>query len=126
MYAADHPGEVAELVAASAALAFDSAVPVAVLLSQRLIFPVVVDMPGDMPLGPQALSTDRRQPVPEPRPGCLRACLCQPAQWMGGSGACQERRLYRRPGGGLLRDYGFWRPKPKGMRSRTYNASAQC
>jgi len=34
---ADHPDEVAELVAASAALAFDSAVPVAVLFSQRLI-----------------------------------------------------------------------------------------
>ena len=34
---ADHPDDVAELVAASAALAFDSAVPVAVLLSQRLI-----------------------------------------------------------------------------------------
>jgi len=34
---ADRPDEVAELVAASAALAFDSAVPVAVLFSQRLI-----------------------------------------------------------------------------------------
>ena len=34
---ADHPGEVAEIVAASAALAFDSCVPVAVLFSQRLI-----------------------------------------------------------------------------------------
>ena len=34
---ADSPDEVAELVAASAALAFDSAVPVAVLFSQRLI-----------------------------------------------------------------------------------------
>ena len=34
---ADRPDEVAEIVAASAALAFDSAVPVAVLLSQRLI-----------------------------------------------------------------------------------------
>jgi sulfopyruvate decarboxylase alpha subunit len=34
---ADHPDDVAEIVAASAALAFDSAVPVAVLLSQRLI-----------------------------------------------------------------------------------------
>src|ERR1700753_508475 len=33
----DHPDEVAEIVAASAALAFDSAVPVAVLFSQRLI-----------------------------------------------------------------------------------------
>jgi sulfopyruvate decarboxylase alpha subunit len=35
--AADRADEVAEIVAASAALAFDSAVPVAVLLSQRLI-----------------------------------------------------------------------------------------
>ena len=34
---ADHADDVAELDAASAALAFDSAVPVAVLLSQRLI-----------------------------------------------------------------------------------------
>jgi sulfopyruvate decarboxylase alpha subunit len=34
---ADDPNDVAELVAASAALAFDSQVPVAVLLSQRLI-----------------------------------------------------------------------------------------
>ena len=34
---ADSPDDVAEIVAASAALAFDSAVPVAVLLSQRLI-----------------------------------------------------------------------------------------
>jgi len=34
---ADRPEEVAEMVAASAALAFDSCVPVAVLLSQRLI-----------------------------------------------------------------------------------------
>ena len=34
---ADRPDEVAELVAASAALAFDSAVPVAVLFSQRLV-----------------------------------------------------------------------------------------
>ena len=34
---ADQPDDVAEIVAASAALAFDSAVPVAVLLSQRLI-----------------------------------------------------------------------------------------
>ena len=34
---ADHAGDVAELVAASAALAFDSHIPVAVLLSQRLI-----------------------------------------------------------------------------------------
>ncbi len=34
---ADRPDDVAEIVAASAALAFDSAVPVAVLLSQRLI-----------------------------------------------------------------------------------------
>lgn len=34
---ADHPAEVAEMVAAAAALAFDSAVSVAVLLSQRLI-----------------------------------------------------------------------------------------
>ena len=34
---ADRPDEAAEIVAASAALAFDSAVPVAVLLSQRLI-----------------------------------------------------------------------------------------
>jgi sulfopyruvate decarboxylase alpha subunit len=34
---ADSPLDVAEIVAASAALAFDSAVPVAVLLSQRLI-----------------------------------------------------------------------------------------
>ena len=34
---ADHGEDVAELVAASAAMAFDSAVPVAVLLSQRLI-----------------------------------------------------------------------------------------
>jgi sulfopyruvate decarboxylase alpha subunit len=34
---ADQPDDVAEIVAASAALAFDSTVPVAVLLSQRLI-----------------------------------------------------------------------------------------
>jgi sulfopyruvate decarboxylase alpha subunit len=34
---ADHPNDAAEIVAASAALAFDSAVSVAVLLSQRLI-----------------------------------------------------------------------------------------
>ena len=34
---ADHPGDAAEIVAASAALAFDSAVPVAVLFSQRLV-----------------------------------------------------------------------------------------
>ena len=34
---ADHPDDAAEIVAASAALAFDSAVSVAVLLSQRLI-----------------------------------------------------------------------------------------
>jgi sulfopyruvate decarboxylase alpha subunit len=34
---ADDPDEVAEIVAASAALAFDSAVPVAVLFSQRLV-----------------------------------------------------------------------------------------
>jgi len=34
---ADHPGDAAEIVAASAAFAFDSAVPVAVLFSQRLI-----------------------------------------------------------------------------------------
>ena len=34
---ADRPDDAAEIVAASAALAFDSAVPVAVLLSQRLI-----------------------------------------------------------------------------------------
>ncbi|HLY89422.1 MAG TPA: phosphonopyruvate decarboxylase [Acetobacteraceae bacterium] len=34
---ADQPGDVAEIVAASAAFAFDSAVPVAVLFSQRLI-----------------------------------------------------------------------------------------
>jgi len=34
---ADSASDVAEIVAASAALAFDSAVPVAVLLSQRLI-----------------------------------------------------------------------------------------
>jgi sulfopyruvate decarboxylase alpha subunit len=34
---ADHPDEAAPMVAASAALAFDSAVPVAVLFSQRLI-----------------------------------------------------------------------------------------
>jgi sulfopyruvate decarboxylase TPP-binding subunit len=34
---ADRAAEAAEIVAASAALAFDSAVPVAVLLSQRLI-----------------------------------------------------------------------------------------
>jgi sulfopyruvate decarboxylase alpha subunit len=34
---ADHPDDVAEIVAASAALAFDSQVPVAVLFSQRLI-----------------------------------------------------------------------------------------
>jgi sulfopyruvate decarboxylase alpha subunit len=34
---ADQPGDVAEIVAASAALAFDSHLPVAVLLSQRLI-----------------------------------------------------------------------------------------
>ena len=34
---ADRPDEVAEMVAASAALAFDSQIPVAVLFSQRLI-----------------------------------------------------------------------------------------
>ena len=34
---ADHPDDVADMVAASAALAFDSHIPVAVLLSQRLI-----------------------------------------------------------------------------------------
>ena len=34
---ADHPHEAAELVAAAAALAFDSAVPAAVLFSQRLV-----------------------------------------------------------------------------------------
>jgi sulfopyruvate decarboxylase TPP-binding subunit len=34
---ADHPDDVAEMVAASAALAFDSHIPVAVLFSQRLI-----------------------------------------------------------------------------------------
>jgi len=34
---ADHPGDVDEMVAASAALAFDSHIPVAVLFSQRLI-----------------------------------------------------------------------------------------
>ncbi len=34
---ADHPDDAAEMVAASAALAFDSAVPVAVLFSQRLV-----------------------------------------------------------------------------------------
>ena len=34
---ADRADEVAEMVAASAALAFDSQIPVAVLLSQRLI-----------------------------------------------------------------------------------------
>ena len=34
---ADHPGDVDDMVAASAALAFDSHIPVAVLLSQRLI-----------------------------------------------------------------------------------------
>jgi sulfopyruvate decarboxylase TPP-binding subunit len=34
---ADQPDDAAEIVAASAALAFDSAVPVAVLFSQRLI-----------------------------------------------------------------------------------------
>jgi sulfopyruvate decarboxylase TPP-binding subunit len=33
----DDPADAAEMVAASAALAFDSSVPVAVLLSQRLI-----------------------------------------------------------------------------------------
>ncbi len=37
VYRADRPEEAAETVAAAAALAFDSAVPVAVLLSQRLI-----------------------------------------------------------------------------------------
>jgi sulfopyruvate decarboxylase alpha subunit len=37
VYRADHPDDVAEIVAASAALAFDSAVPVGVLFSQRLI-----------------------------------------------------------------------------------------
>ncbi|HET7880955.1 MAG TPA: hypothetical protein VFL55_08720 [Acetobacteraceae bacterium] len=34
---ADQPDDAAEIVAASAALAFESAVPVAVLFSQRLI-----------------------------------------------------------------------------------------
>jgi len=37
VHRADHPGDAAEMVAASAALAFDSAVPVAVLFSQRLV-----------------------------------------------------------------------------------------
>ena len=37
VHRAERPDDVAEIVAASAALAFDSAVPVAVLLSQRLI-----------------------------------------------------------------------------------------
>ena len=37
VHRADHPGEAAETVAAAAALAFDSAVPVAVLFGQRLI-----------------------------------------------------------------------------------------
>ncbi len=37
VHRADHAGEVVDMVAASAALAFDSAVPVAVLFSQRLL-----------------------------------------------------------------------------------------
>jgi len=37
VHRADHPAEAAETVAAAAALAFDSAVPVAVLFGQRLI-----------------------------------------------------------------------------------------
>ena len=37
VHRADHAEEVADMVAAAASLAFDSAVPVAVLLSQRLI-----------------------------------------------------------------------------------------
>jgi len=37
VHRADHADEVADMVAAAASLAFDSAVPVAVLLSQRLI-----------------------------------------------------------------------------------------
>jgi sulfopyruvate decarboxylase alpha subunit len=37
VHRADHAGEVADMVSASASLAFDSAVPVAVLFSQRLI-----------------------------------------------------------------------------------------
>ncbi len=37
VHRADHPDDAAEMVAAAASLAFDSAVPVAVLLGQRLI-----------------------------------------------------------------------------------------
>ena len=37
VHRADHAGEVADMVRAAASLAFDSCVPVAVLLSQRLI-----------------------------------------------------------------------------------------
>jgi sulfopyruvate decarboxylase TPP-binding subunit len=37
VHRADHPAEAAETVAAAAALAFDSAAPVAVLFGQRLI-----------------------------------------------------------------------------------------
>ena len=37
VHRADHPDEVADMVSAAARLAFDSCVPVAVLLSQRLI-----------------------------------------------------------------------------------------
>ena len=46
---ADHAGDAAETVAASAALAFDSQIPVAVLFSQRLIGTKVFVRKGDAP-----------------------------------------------------------------------------
>jgi sulfopyruvate decarboxylase TPP-binding subunit len=46
---ADRPDDVGELVAASAVLAFDSQVPVAVLLSQRLIGAKVFTQPEPGP-----------------------------------------------------------------------------
>ena len=46
---ADRPDDAAEMVAASAALAFDSEVPVAVLFSQRLIGAKVFTKPEPSP-----------------------------------------------------------------------------
>jgi sulfopyruvate decarboxylase alpha subunit len=55
VHRADRADEVADMVAASAALAFDSAVPVAVLFSQRLIGAKVF-----MPRGSEARAADTR------------------------------------------------------------------
>jgi sulfopyruvate decarboxylase alpha subunit len=49
VHRATAPDEVADMVGAAAALAFDSAIPVAVLLSQRLIGAKVFVEPGDAP-----------------------------------------------------------------------------